>query len=120
MAASHAIAQQEGNEVRSAMSLVLFDGVDTNGIGSTLGLTVVTTLDGVDVDASAALLYTSTAVQDNETFMDAAVAAMQAGLTGATVRHSKNSFDQYALHVEGIASVANGIATSLPVISVAA
>lgn len=118
MAASHIAEIGAGNFVRSAMTLVDFDGVDSNGIGSQLGLTVETNLGATPVDASAALLYTSTVVQDNHEFMTAATAALQAALTGATVRTSRNSFDQYVLHVEAIGGVADDVGISLPVLTV--
>ena len=51
MAISHVINQSEGNELRSSMSAIDFDGAFVTGIGSTLGITAATTLDGVEVDA---------------------------------------------------------------------
>ena len=118
MAISHVLAQVDGNEVRSSMSLVDFDGADANGIGSTMGLTVVTALNGVDVDASAALLYTSAAIQNNKEFMDAAVAILQAGLTGGTVYAVGNTFDKYVINIVGINEVANTVDISTPVMTV--
>ena len=118
MAISHALAQADGNEVRSSMSLVDFDGADSNGIGSTLGLTITTGLNGVDVDAATAELYTSTAVQTNHEFVAAACSAITALLTGGTVYFVGNTPDKYVIHVIGINEVANDVLIATPVLTV--
>jgi hypothetical protein len=116
MAISHVLKQADGNPVRSSMSEVNMDGLDSFLSGTVLGLTVVT-VDGAgdDVDASEAIAYTSTGVEDNKSLMDNLVATLQATLAGATVRYSQNQFDQYILHIEAIAQLAQDVDISAPV-----
>ena len=118
MAISHVLSQADGNAVRSSMSLVDFDGADSNGIGSTLGLTITTTLAGVDVDATTAELYTSTAVLNNHDMVAEACATITALLTGAVVYFAENTYDKFVIHVEAINQVADDSLIATPVLTV--
>lgn len=118
MAISHVINQSEGNELRSSMSAIDFDGAFVTGIGSTLGITAATTLDGVEVDASAALLYTSAAIQTNQDFVQAACELISAALDGAHCWSSMNTPDKFVMHIEATTSVGDATVTSLPVLTV--
>lgn len=118
MAISHVLSQIDGNEVRSAMSLVDFDGADSNGIGSTLGMTVASDLNGTEVDASTAELYTSVAVLNNHDMVAEACAALTAAMSGVDVRFSENAFDKFVIHFEGINAVANNVLIGTPVLTV--
>ena len=119
MAISHVLSQADGNAVRSSMSLVDFDGVDTNGVGSTLGLTITTTLSGVDVDAVTAELYTSAAILNNHDMVAEACNTLTAALAGAEVYFAQNTYDKFTIHVEALNSVADDSLIATPVLTVA-
>ena len=115
MAVAHTLLQADGNAVRSAMSQLDMDGNASFASGTVVGLTIVTKLAGVDVDASTAESYTSGAAQTPKELMDAVVADFEGKLTGANVRYSHNVDDFYVLHVEAVPGVADDVTISVPV-----
>ena len=120
MAVSHVLKQVDGNEVRSAMSAIDLDGNMNLSAGDTIGMTVATGKNGSSVDASAALLYTVPAGgESNHDAVRGMCAAVTGALTGAVCYFSENPFDKFTIHFEGIASIANEVDISLPVLTVA-
>jgi hypothetical protein len=110
MAVSHAIKQADGNVSRSAMSLVKMDGNSSFPIGTVMSLTVaVLDAEGGNVDASAAITLTTTAVQDQKGLMDAFIAELNDNLTGARAWHSRNTADEWVVHIQAIAGEAQDV-----------
>lgn len=98
MAESAAIRQAKGNCVRSAMVEYIPDG-QTMAEDDTIGISVGTSLNGVEVVASAAYLQTVPA--GGQTVLEAltALAALIVAGTGCKTRIALNSDENYVLHV---------------------
>jgi len=129
MAASHVLRIEEANEVRTAMSLVDFDGAPAMAEGDTIGLTVGTTdKDGGDVHVASAVLHTVPAGGQSAHDAVAALVALISGTAGVTgiagcdASFAENAADEFVLHVRAQASapfpaVAAVIATPVLVIA---
>lgn len=115
MAVAKAVAQANGNVVRSAMMTLDMDGNATFAIGTVVGATIATSLAGVAVDASTAESYTSVAALTPAALMSAVAADLSAKLIGAEVRQAHNGGDEWVLHIEPIAGVADAVVISTPV-----
>jgi hypothetical protein len=123
MAVSNVITQAMGNEVRSCMSVVDFDGVAVMAAADTLGITVQT-IDaaGVDVNAAEAVLFTAAETTTNHDAMAALTDLINAGIDGANAYFAENAADKFVIHVEAQSSpgaLAVSAVVSTPVITVA-
>lgn len=115
MAVSHAIKQADGNVSRSAMSLVKMDGNASFLTGTAMSLTVaVLDAEGGNVDASAAITYTSTGAVTAKELMDGFITELNDNLTGARAWYSRNTADEWAVHVQVIAGEAQDVDISTP------
>lgn len=115
MAVSHAIKQANGNQVRSAMSLIKMDGNRSFLTGTVVSLTVaVTNAAGGNVNASAARTLTTAAAMDSNALVEAFVAVLTTALTGAWCYWSKNTDDEYVIHIKAKEGVAQNVLISTP------
>lgn len=116
MAVANTVVQSLGNPARSSMGAVDMDGVTSFLTGTVIGYTI-DTLDaaGTEVDAEAILAYTSTAANTPRELMNGLVAVLNAALDGASARYSENTGNEYALHIEALAGVAQTSTLTVPV-----
>jgi len=115
MAVSHAIKQANGNNVRSAMSLIKMDGGRSFLSGTAVSLTVaVTNAAGGNVNASAARTFTSSGVLSSEALVKAFITTLTTALTGAWCYYSKNTDDEYVIHIKPKTGVAQDVLVSTP------
>jgi len=105
MAVAHVLAQATGSEVRSAMSLVDFDGEESFLSGTVIGVTVGTTdRNGDPVHVANVQAITSVAVQTGHQLLQALAEKIQnavGGVAGSKAWHAMNGDNKEAvLHVE--------------------
>ena len=119
MAVAHTLAQATGNEVRSAMSLIDFDGIASFLIGTVIGVDVGTTdRAGDDVHVANTQAFTSTVAMTGHELLSALAAKIEAlsgGVAGARSWAAQNSDAELAvLHVAAEFSPASpAVAVSL-------
>jgi hypothetical protein len=107
MAITFTILQANGNAVRSAMAKINFDGETTVPSGAEITLTVaVLNVAGGNVNASAAVTTTAAAITPVDTFARTFAEALLASRTGSLVWLSKNTSDEYILHLKAKKNVA--------------
>jgi hypothetical protein len=118
MVASTTLKQANGNEIRGGSIVYDFDNTASFNTGTIIGATVQTQKAGVDVDAAAALDYTSTGAETGDQLIRNLADTLQAALTGADVSWSENEYDnQYSVSIEAIHGVADHVILSLPVLT---
>lgn len=101
MAATHTILQSQGNQVRSSMSKFDADGTASFLTGTAITLTVATKdVGGTDVDASAAITFTSAAALTPLGLVKAFVDKLNTELDGAHAYYVQNKDDVFVVHIE--------------------
>jgi hypothetical protein len=116
MAVSNALMYNAGNQSRCATLAIDMDSNASFLTGTAIGVTVVTKdEEGNDVDASAAVTYTSTTSMTPEELVQAFVDHLDANVTGIRPWWTKNSeLDVFLIHMECLHRVAWDVTISSP------
>lgn len=116
MAVANTIVFADGNQVRPAQLRVDMDGGDSFLSGTDLGCTIVTTDEaGSNVDASAAVAYTSTGTETARELIEATCAYFEATVTSIRCWWTQIEPDQYIINFAARAGVAWNVDISTPV-----